>query len=629
VIERAVVMWSNPGETVLTPFMGVGSEVYGAVSVCPAANLFDLLSVDYFAGGGGASQGIERALGRCVDVAVNHDAAAIAMHTANHPHARHYEQDVFHAEPRKITGDRPVGLFWASPDCRHFSRAKGAKPVKRNIRGLAWAVVRFVDKLKPANRPRVVCLENVREFEDWGPLTHAKDAKGKPLFTSHGEPVMVPDHSRKGETFRKFINRLRSYGYHVEWRPLNAADYGAPTHRRRLFLVARRDGKPIRWPVPTHGPKSPKRRAYKAAASCIEWGRPCPSIFMSREDATRLRKETGVSCIRPLKRKTMSRIAHGLVRYVINAARPFVVSCNHGGAHFRGQPTDQPLSTLTSSRDARGLISPYLVKYYGQGVGSRIDEPVHTVTTKDRCAVVSPSLTPFLASRYGEGPHQTTRGQRADEPLGTITPANNTGTLIAPSLVQFFGGVVGKPATDPLPTVTAIDHNAISAASLAPFVSQYFGQSPASRGKPVTDPLPTVTADDHNSIAAAYLARIGQYGGNGKFTNGADEPLSTITSKAEHLAVTAFLSRFNSQKGKESRCHSPTEPLRTLDTQNRFAEVASYLVKLRGSGGAKPADVPLDVVCAGAPTYGPVAAYFVHMNHGDKQWNASTSRCAP
>jgi DNA (cytosine-5)-methyltransferase 1 len=317
------------------------------------------LIIDSFAGGGGASTGIEQALGRSPDVAINHNPAAITMHEANHPKTRHYAEDVFKVSPSVVTRGKPVGLLWASPDCKHFSRAKGSKPVSKNIRGLAWVVVKWAVECSP----RVIILENVREFQDWGPLLPRwacscgwKGTEAQATLARRGKPKcprcdgkaviteeMVPDPDRKGLTFRKFTGRLRNLGYDVKWKVLNAADFGAPTHRKRLFLIARRDGVPIVWPEPTHG--DPKKIGepslfapllpWRTAAECIDWNLPVRSIF-DRE--------------KPLAEKTLKRIAAGIKRYVIEAKKPFIVTVNHGGEHFRGRGADEPMPTITSSR---------------------------------------------------------------------------------------------------------------------------------------------------------------------------------------------------------------------------------------------------------------------------------------
>ncbi|RBP01074.1 C-5 cytosine-specific DNA methylase [Roseiarcus fermentans] len=291
------------------------------------------LIVDSFAGGGGASLGIAMALGRAPDIAINHDAEAIAMHAANHPETIHLAANVWQVDPVAATRNRPVGLMWASPDCKHFSKAKGGKPVSRGVRDLAWVVVRWAKQV----RPRVILLENVEEFRTWGPL--GEDQK--------------PDPARRGETFARWIGELRRLGYRVEHRELRACDFGAPTIRKRLFLIARRDGEKIVWPKPTHGdPKSEAVKCgalapWRTAAEILDWALPCPSIFLTAAEA----KTVGVK--RPLASATMARIAKGVKRYVIDAAEPFVVTINHAGAEFRGQGIGEPFKTVTGAHACR------------------------------------------------------------------------------------------------------------------------------------------------------------------------------------------------------------------------------------------------------------------------------------
>ena len=304
------------------------------------------LVIDLFAGGGGASTGIEQAIGRHVDIAVNHDPSAVSLHQANHPQTRHFVSDIFEVNPLAVTEGRTVGLLWASPDCKHFSKAKGGKPVSKKIRGLAWVVVKWAKLVKP----RVICLENVEEFQTWGPL--AED----------GRPCPV----RKGTTFQRWVAQLRNLGYVVEWRELRACDFGAPTIRKRLFLVARRDGEPIAWPAPTHGPKGSGLRPYRTAAECIDWSIPCPSIF-ERE--------------RPLAEATQRRIAHGVMRYVVSAARPFIVPIQNFGWGDRPDPIDEPLRTVTAhpKGGAYALAAPTLVQTgYGERPGQAPRAPART-----------------------------------------------------------------------------------------------------------------------------------------------------------------------------------------------------------------------------------------------------------
>jgi DNA (cytosine-5)-methyltransferase 1 len=366
------------------------------------------LIVDSFAGGGGASTGMEAATGRPVDVAINHNPKAIAMHAANHPHTRHYTCDVWEVDPREATRGQPVGLAWFSPDCRHFSRAKGAKPVRKEIRGLAWVAVRWAQQV----RPRVIILENVTEFETWGPL----DAHGRPREDA------------KGETFKRWVRKLRQLGYAVEWRYLVAADYGAPTTRRRLYLVARCDGLPIVWPDATHGEGL---LPYVPAHAVIDWSLRCPSVFERT---------------RPLADATLDRLAEGIRRFVLTAAEPFILRHGHystrtgaglrhipgGPGTWRGQSLHQPMTTVCATDD-RHLVAPHVVKHYGGVYGHRADATLGTITARDhhslcttlleRAGAVAPTgersdqVAAFLAKYYGTG----SVGQDVREPLHTIT----------------------------------------------------------------------------------------------------------------------------------------------------------------------------------------------------------------
>ena len=326
------------------------------------------LIVDNFAGGGGASTGIELATGRSVDIAINHDPAAIAMHRANHPSSKHYCENVWDVDPVEACAGHPVGLAWFSPDCKHFSKAKGGKPVEKAIRGLAWVAVRWAKLV----RPRVIILENVEEFTTWGPLVGNR-----------------PDPKRKGQTFRRFVHALKRYGYRVEWNELRACDYGAPTIRKRFFLIARCDGLPIVWPEPTHGDPSTLFVAsgilhpWRTAAEIIDWTIPCPSIYDGKK---------------PLCENTMRRIARGLRKFVLEHPQPYIVDdhiapfliqyhTEQSGKEVRGQAVDKPLMTADSS-NRYGLVTALLIKYYGQGEGQSLREPLHTITAKDRFGLV-------------------------------------------------------------------------------------------------------------------------------------------------------------------------------------------------------------------------------------------------
>lgn len=420
------------------------------------------LIVDLFAGGGGASLGIEQAFGRHVDIAVNHDADAIAMHAANHPQTEHMRCDVFEVNPLQATRGRQVGLLWASPDCKHFSKAKGGKPRSKKIRSLAWVVVRWASLV----RPRVIMLENVEEFVTWGPL--GKDG--------------MPCPQRKGRTFNRWVGELRRLGYKVEWRELRACDYGAPTIRKRFFLIARCDGLPIRWPKPTHGkPDSPDVRRgrllpWRSAADCIDFSLPCPSIFLSKEEARAL----GVK--RPLAEATMRRIAKGVDRFVLNShPRPFIVRNIHGntpadvaapmptlltGNHtYLAAPTlvdvahgevgqngsrrwsdgahsaEQPCKTVTASGN-QALVSAFLTKYRGENAGTAGDAPFPTLTANGESerpggnppvALVSVHMEQANAGNYDGG------GRAVDAPVSTITAKGCQQQVVATTLHRFPG----------------------------------------------------------------------------------------------------------------------------------------------------------------------------------------------
>lgn len=381
------------------------------------------LIVDSFAGGGGASLGIEFATGRSVDVAINHDEAAILMHKTNHPNTKHYCENIWDVDPVKATEGRPVGLMWASPDCRHFSKAKGGKPVEKKIRGLAWVVLKWAGKVKP----RVIILENVEEFVTWGPVR-----KGKPVK------------SKKGITFEKFLSQLESLGYKVEYRELRACDYGAPTTRKRFFLIARCDGKKIIWPEPTHAdPESMEVRCgnlkpWRTAAECIDWSIPCPSIFERK---------------RPLAENTLRRIAKGIQKFVIDNPEPFIIQYHSfKGQDFRGQDIHSPLQTVdTSNRYA--LVSAFISKYYAGETRSDLSDlnaPLHTITARQGQALVSAFISKFYKSGTGQSPK---------DPLHTITTSPGHFAEVRAFLMTYYGNGndTGQRLDEPLRTITSKD----------------------------------------------------------------------------------------------------------------------------------------------------------------------------
>ena len=397
-------------------------------------NLFRELAIDNFAGGGGASSGIKLAIGRDVDVAINHDDEAVLMHMANHPKTKHYCEDVWDVDPRKAVGGQPVGIAWFSPDCKHFSKAKGGKPVSKRVRGLAWLAVKWAR----AVRPRLIFLENVEEFVTWGPL--GEDSRPCP--------------KRKGQTFARWVNTLKGLGYQVAWRELRACDYGAPTSRKRLFLVARCDGKPIQWPKPTHG-KGKGLKPYRTAADCIDWSLPCPSIF----DRSR-----------PLAENTLRRIARGVMRYVVNSPAPFVVPNSQGyavpylvprygereGQEPRTRSVLEPAPTIVPTGNHGALVAAFLAKHNGIGdkqvVGQGLDEPMHTVTAVDTKAVVAASILKLRG---------TSTGQPANDPLHTVSAQGTHFAEVRAFLIKYFGTDQNPQLEAPLHTVTTKERFAL------------------------------------------------------------------------------------------------------------------------------------------------------------------------
>ncbi|EBS5056755.1 DNA cytosine methyltransferase [Salmonella enterica subsp. enterica serovar Stanley] len=525
--------------------------------------------VDNFAGGGGASTGIEMAIGHSVDIAINHDPNAIAMHTTNHPDTLHYCESVFTVKPKIVTAGRPVALAWYSPDCRHFSKAKGAKPVEKSIRGLAWIELRWGLEVKP----RVMMLENVGEFRTWGPLLAGE---------------MRPDPERVGETFKAFVGMLTTgispehpaltecceflnisldsedatrlvngLGYTVEYRELRACDYGAPTIRKRFFMVARCDGQPVVWPEPTHGDpkseavKSGRLKPWRTAAECIDWSIPAPSIFERKK---------------PLAENTLRRIARGIQRFVIESASPFIVKCNHTSTKtsydcFRGQALGEPLQTITKTH-GYALAVPHLTPFLAGNGGSEyqakprpLDKPAHTILKQSRACLVAP----VIARQFG-----ASVGHRADEPGATITAGGGgKSQLVTSTLIQMgYGERPGQP-----PRVLRIEK-----------------------------PLGTVTAGGNKfAITTAFLAK--HYGGN--YTGpgvGLDDPAHSITTVDHHAVVSAHLMVNNTGHAGGAA----DSPAHTVTTGNHHAILASHLVKLRGiCRDGQYVDAPMPTVTAG------------------------------
>lgn len=454
------------------------------------------LVIDLFAGGGGASTGIERAIGRPVDFAINHDDAALAVHSANHPKTLHYQENIWAVDPREVCAGRPIARLWLSPDCTHHSKAKGGAPRSTGRRSLANVVLKWAGLPRPL-RPKVIHLENVEEFAEWGPLNE----EGK------------PDKSRAGEDFRAWCAALVDLGYEIDYRLLVAADYGAPTSRKRLFLTARCDGKPIVWPAESHGPGT--SRAHRAAAEIIDWSLPCPSIFGRK---------------RPLKPATMRRIAAGLDRYVLRSARPFIVPVTH--TKSEGAPAHgitEPLRTITTARGGEfALVTPYLSSQYGRSVGRGMSAPVPTVTAGGggHHALVAPTL---VQTGYGERKGQRPRCLDIQKPLGTAMASGQKHGLVMAFLAKHYGGVVGHGVERSIGAITTVDHHSLVTAS---FVSKFYSTGVGSHAEA---PLPTVTATgQHLAEVRAFLVKY--YGT--AFGEDCNEPLDTVTTKDRFGLVT-------------------------------------------------------------------------------------------
>ena len=527
-------------------------------------NLQEII-VDNFAGGGGASTGIELAIGRSVDIAINHDPNAVAMHSTNHPDSLHYCESVYDIDPRTATAGRPVGLAWFSPDCRHFSKAKGSKPVEKSIRGLAWIVIRWA----LAVRPRVMMLENVEEFRTWGPLLAAE---------------MRPDPARAGETFEEFCGMLSGgvpadhpallecceflgiaadgelaqqlvagLGYAVDYRELRACDYGAPTIRKRFFMVMRCDGVPVSWPEPTHGnPKTPavqsgKLKPWRTAAECIDWSIPAPSIFDRKK---------------PLAENTLKRIARGIQRFVMDSASPFIVKCNHTSNQtkyncFRGQSLAAPLQTITKTH-GYAIATPVMVPLFAGTGGSTfqmkprpVDKPFFTLLTQNRTNVIAPVLAPLIARQFG-----ASVGHRADEPSATVTAGGGgKSQLVCPTLIQM--GYGERPGQEPRvpglhkPMGTVVAGGGKFGLVAANLVKHYGGNY-TGPGIGLDEPAHSVTTVDHHALVASHLVKLRGTCKDGQTT---DQPMPTVTAGGLHVGevkTTLAVDAYDQQRADET-----------------------------------------------------------------------------
>lgn len=524
------------------------------------------LIVDNFAGGGGASTGIEAALGRAVDIAINHDEEAIRMHEVNHPDTVHIRNNIWQIDPREVTGGKPVDLAWFSPDCKHFSKAKGGKPREKSIRDLAWVVVLWAQRVKPS----LILLENVEEFRTWGPLCD----EGKPIA------------ERKGETFDKWCRELRKAGYKLQFRELRACDYGAPTIRKRFFMVARCDGEPIVWPKPTHGApdsedvKAGRLKPWRTAAEIIDWSIPCPSIFTRKK---------------PLAEKTLRRIAHGIVKFVLNNPSPFIVPiCNTNWAGDRFYPGDEPLRTVTTAKGGeQALVTPYFARTAHGDVdknGKRRGQPCHgpedqfpTVTQSGDSALVVPHVTKFRNGAIGHD---------AGEPLATVTansyvkrPGGSAPLgVVSAHLVQTgYGEREGQAprAIDiekPLGTVVAggCKHAVATAQLIAAHLDQANGgpRNENLAGRPADAPISTLaTKGSQQRVVTSHLMKLrgGEDSHAASCNVSVEEPMHTVCASGTHMAeVRAFLIKYY---GNESDGHTLDGPLGTVTVNDRFGLV--------------------------------------------------------
>lgn len=546
------------------------------------------LIIDNFAGGGGTSTGLEAAFGRPVDIAINHDPEALAMHAINHPHTKHLCESVWDVDPIEVTGNQPVGLVWLSPDCKHFSKAKGGKPVEKKIRGLAWVTMRWAAKCKP----RVIMLENVEEFQTWGPLKQLDDGTWR------------PDPAKRGVTFRSFVRQLEQHGYKVEYRELRASDHATPTIRKRFFLVARRDGLPIRWPEATHGaPGSPGVRAgklqpYRTAAECIDWSLPCPSIFGRK---------------RPLADATLRRIAKGIMRYVVDAADPFIVG--QGGPIYAGKPVtaNQPFGTLTTENH-RAVVVPSIVPVTHQGSvrSESVHEPFRTIIGAQRGEKALAAAT-LVQTGYGERAGQAPRALDIEKPLGTVVAGAAKAALVNAFLNEHANASNQRvmPADEPLRTICAQvkgGHFSMVSAALV----GVGGRAGDSRPRGADEPTATITAKADTAVATAFLAK--------HYTDvvGSDleEPIGTITSQDHHSLVTAHVTKFRTG----STGSDMAEPMPTITAgpkenpagaPHALGVVSSHLVKLRGTSTAAGVDEPLHTISAGGQHHAEVRAFLL------------------
>lgn len=517
--------------------------------------------IDSFAGGGGASTAIEMALGRSPDVAINHDAAALALHTANHPDTLHLNSNIWDVDPREVVNGRHVGLLWASPDCKHFSKAKGGAPKDRNIRDLAWIVVKWAEEVKPD----VILMENVEEFRTWGPICN------------EGQPIK----ELAGVTFELWVKRLRKAGYKIQWRELRACDYGDPTIRKRFFMVARRDGRAIVWPKPTHGdPKSKdvqsgRLEPWRTAAECIDWSLPCPSIFDTKQE---IKEKHGLNSVRPLANNTLARAARGLKRYVLDSDMPFLVSVAHGySGGRRDYPLSDPLGTVTAGGISRALVSPSITRFNGGATGQDLRAPLATVTAnswikKPGGAAPLGIVAPHLMSLKGT----SRRDSSPLQPHPTVLAGGGHSAILAPILTYAQQGGRNRDPLDPMHTICASrkDQNAVFVPMLAQNgYGERKGQEP--RTLDPHAPLGTIVAGSvKHAPMAAFLAQHNKARSGVHPGRPIDAPISTLTRSGSHQNIIApwFAKYYGTGDGARS-----DDPIHTITSKDRMGHFEAKL----------------------------------------------------
>ena len=536
------------------------------------------LIIDNFAGGGGTSEGLEQAFGRPVDIAINHDPEALAMHALNHPKTLHLCESVWDVHPARVTRNQPVGLVWLSPDCKHFSKAKGGTPVEKNIRGLAWVGMRWIAMTKP----RVMMLENVEEFQDWGPLM--QDADGR----------WFPDPAKKGKTFDSFIRQLRAHGYAVDWKEMRACDNGAPTIRKRLFLQARRDGIPITWPEIEHAEPSSravlagKLRPFRTAAECIDFTLPAASIFDRKKD---------------LAENTQRRVAKGLWRHVLTSPKPFIVGVGGRMGQSPARGVDQPAQTITAKADsclATPVLAPFVADQSrpAEAKTAGADEPLRTQTAQVKgghFTLVAPALAKLRGTTEGH-----MGGESVQQPLGTVSAGGTHHGLMAAHITKFRTGSSGSAADEPMPTVTANS-----------FLKRPGGAAPL-------------------GVVAAHLVDMGH--GEGKdgtkrFSHGVrslEAPLNTVTASGATSALAAVHLTHLTHHGHRAGRHAG-EPLATITGAHRGEQaiVAACLEQANGGfaegNDGRPADAPISTIMSSGANQRLISAYCVKYYGNEKE----------